>query len=530
MSSRWGALARVSRGLPEYLRAPFDEATLRSFVCTALERREARFLDRVRAALEPNGDRLYGKLFAHAGCTVGELEQMVGRDGLDASLLRLAEAGVMLTVEEFKRERPIERGSLRLLPDEWDFATAPSATGAFAARTSASRGSATGVRYNFRLIYEHAATEWWLNRAHQLEHLPLVLWLPPLPSVAGTQYALINLKWGRLPLDWFSPIDPSADSIPRADRIASRVMRWLLHGLGGALPAPEYVPFEAVEVVARRVAQLGRCVLRCYASSAVRVARAAVRADLRLDGCVMLCGGEALTASRRREIARSGALALSRYSSTEAGLLGGSCAERPEADELHLYSHRIAMIEWEGRLLVTGLSPHAPLQLINVDIGDRGAIEAAECACQLGQLGLSQRVSGLHAERKFTAEGMNLSATQLERAIEQVVSARGGGVDDWQVRLDVQPDGIERVELTIAPWLGRFDAQQVEAQLLTLIAQQGTGGALTAEIWRRAGTIRIVRGTPQSSLAGKHHPFRRSAALPAQPRERLQRDQPDRDR
>ena len=80
MITRLRSMARASRGLPAYLRAPFDEAALRTTVGTALTNREARFLERVRCAIEPNNERLYGKLFAHAGCTLAELEQMIYRE------------------------------------------------------------------------------------------------------------------------------------------------------------------------------------------------------------------------------------------------------------------------------------------------------------------------------------------------------------------------------------------------------------------------------------------------------------------
>ena len=84
--------------------------------------------------------------------------------------------------------------------------------------------------------------------------------------------------------------------------------------------------------------------LKCFASSALRVASAAVAAGLDLSRSVVFAGGEPLTAARRDFLARSGLRVYARYAATETGFIAGACPHGEDGGEMHLYADRLALI------------------------------------------------------------------------------------------------------------------------------------------------------------------------------------------
>lgn len=494
---------RVAAGLPAFLRRPLDPSQAKAIVAQRMRQRDQRFLTAVGASIYDFEASPYLPLLRQAGCDRAELQRRVNSDGIETTLRRLAEQGVRISLEEFKGLQSIERGSLVRPTSERDFDHPQHRRGSLDSSTSGSRARGTRVGYNWPLITEHAVSESVLWQLHQLDSKALILWLPPLPSIAGMQYALMSLKWRHPPAQWFSPVDLSR--LPRwsTQRLGNRYLLSACRWLGHPLPAPEFIDFDAAATVARAVVRHAPCVLRTYASSAVRVARAAIDRGWRLDGCTMLSGGEPLLDSRRAVIEASGANVFSRYSATEAGLIGASCPYRDTTDEMHIYQDRIAVIEFEGRLLVTTLSPHASKVLLNVDIGDQAVLRHKACACWLGQIGMTAHVASVRSALKFTAEGMNVVGAALERLINDVVVGAGGGADDWQFREEISAEGSVRVAIVIDPALGPIDEHALHQKVLQQFVDAGPGGALTAEIWNRAGTLLIERQKPQVSARHK---------------------------
>ena len=64
--------------------------------------------------------------------------------GVDGALEQLRDAGVYLTLEEFKGMQPISRPGLNFEPDETDFDNPLATSGGIQAATSGSRAVAAG--------------------------------------------------------------------------------------------------------------------------------------------------------------------------------------------------------------------------------------------------------------------------------------------------------------------------------------------------------------------------------------------------
>jgi hypothetical protein len=90
--------ARFLRRLPSCLRHPIGPEDARAMLRQRLERREADFL-------------------ALAGCDYGDLERIVGQEGVKGALHTLYRQGVYLTLGVFKVRRAVVRGSATIAAD-----------------------------------------------------------------------------------------------------------------------------------------------------------------------------------------------------------------------------------------------------------------------------------------------------------------------------------------------------------------------------------------------------------------------------
>ena len=100
---------RLVGGLTAYLRNPLTLVEARAILRQRLETREADFLALARGAVFADRSSPYQALLQWAGCEYGDLERLVRRDGVEATLQALLRQGVYLTVDEFKGRRPVVR-------------------------------------------------------------------------------------------------------------------------------------------------------------------------------------------------------------------------------------------------------------------------------------------------------------------------------------------------------------------------------------------------------------------------------------
>src|SRR5262245_7580053 len=101
------AAARLLTRLPGFLRRPVGLDEARRELAHRLESRGETFLDLARRSIYARPDSPYARLLHHAGCEYGDLERLVGGDGVEGALEALLAEGVYLTVEEFKGRQPV---------------------------------------------------------------------------------------------------------------------------------------------------------------------------------------------------------------------------------------------------------------------------------------------------------------------------------------------------------------------------------------------------------------------------------------
>jgi hypothetical protein len=133
----------------------------------AVASREARFLALARAHIygRPNGS--YLRLLEHAGCSFGDLEQHVTRDGLGPTLEQLAQEGVYLTDAESKGRKDVVRGSLTFRIDPASLLPQTAQVG-FQSQSSGSRGAPVRAVGGFDWMAKEAPAVGVFLAAHEL--------------------------------------------------------------------------------------------------------------------------------------------------------------------------------------------------------------------------------------------------------------------------------------------------------------------------------------------------------------------------
>jgi hypothetical protein len=489
-------LARRAVALPRFLRRPLDLAAAAAAVGNGVEGREAAFLQMLEPLVFGVERSPLRRLLAWAGCAPGDLRGLVAAEGIDGALSRLRAAGVFVTADEFRGRVPLQRSGveLALMPADFDN---PRIAGGVAGATSGSTGGSVPVRYDWPFLAAEAAEELLLLESHGLRDAPLAFWMPGPPGIAGLHNLLAHAKLGRPPERWFStsPAPARGDGLAFWIDRGWRLARRLLPRLG---PAPEWVPAERADEVARWLARARQpAALKCFASSALRVAGAAVAGGLNLSGSVVFAGGEPLTAARRDFLARSGLRVYARYAATEAGFIAGACPHGEGGGEMHLYADRLAVVGPEpggpaAPFAFTSLSLSAPKVLLNVELGDHGRLRRRACGCALGRAGLVWHLSDVHSPAKIAAEGVKLGELDFTRAAEEAVRDLGGNPDEIQIWLGTGADGASRLTLVLAPGAA-IDPVALERRLRDRLAGLPGGGALAARLWFDGGALTIAR-------------------------------------
>ncbi|MFO1429194.1 MAG: hypothetical protein U1F76_03500 [Candidatus Competibacteraceae bacterium] len=506
-----GQLARLAWGLPAFIRRPLNYAEAVAALKLRLADRAGRFLRLAQTHIYGNPSSPYRALLAWAGCEYGDLAQNVRRHGLEPTLAQLRDAGVYVSLAEFKARTPIQRSGLWLQPREDNFDNPFFTATGLEATTSGSRSHGSRVVYDWALFHEQAANELILNELHGVRTAPLVLWLPTLPAIAGVSSAMMNVRFRRVPLQWFSQTDWKAGGLLSRHRLAMEYLLGCCRLLGQPLPRPEFADFSHAGRVAEWIAttkrKVGPPLLRTYVSSAVRLAQAAHERGLDISGSVILSAGEPLTERRCRFIEATGARVFPRYSATEAGLIGAACPYRTGADDMHIYVDRLAVIQRAESFLFTSLSPHTGKVLFNTDIGDTGALVTRRCSCAFGDLGMETHVVNVRSRDKLTGEGMAILATDLDEIIGALIEQLGGSPDDYQFWETDGQGELTRLKVAIHPRLENLDeAQFIRAVLDTLSRAHGSG-KFSAQIWKQSGLLEVIRAEPQLTKRGKHLPI-----------------------
>jgi hypothetical protein len=482
------------------------QSVRRARLVAELASREERLCEQLESGVFDNPSSPYRTLFDRAGIERDDALALVREHGVEAALERLFDAGIRVTIEEFKSE-----------PARFD---SPLLSRGFGASTGGSSTKARPLTIDLRLLDSFADLFWFYDEAFGLSGRPYAVWQPLPPSIAGITNALtLPLCGGRVDR-WFA--HDKLEVSPRSLRPALLTgVSWIGARLGSSgFGFPRHVPAPEAVVVTRWLAgavAAGRPpVLMCTPSSAVRVCRAAEEHRLDVAGTLFVFGGEPYTVSKAQVVDSVGARGVSAYGMSEIGAVGLPCADPEEPDDSHLFTPRVAALErtrelpWGAKvraLYLTGLSPLSPKLMLNVESGDHAVLTDRDCGCALQQLGLTRHLHSIRSYEKLTSEGMTLVGAALEELVEQVLPSRfGGGPTDYQL-LEEEDDGRTRVSVLVNPSVGTLEDSRVVETVLAHLGRNGRVDAMMAEVWKGADTLRVLRIAPRMTGASKVLPL-----------------------
>jgi hypothetical protein len=512
--------ARYARGLSAFLANPLGEHEARGMIADGLGARAEHLLRLIDWGVFKNPASPYLPLFERGGVELGDVAGMLRSEGVDATLSRLLDAGVSLSLAEASGKEPIRRGNWEMSIEGKDLRN-PLASPHFAGRSGASRSPGRTVGVDLRDVLQTSAYVTIARRAFGLEGTDCALWFPAPPGVAGIRSALWWSKAGATVRRWFAQAVPRWTYGEVRTAALVRATVWASRWAGRPVPAPEPAPPQDAVRVARWLADQARAgsapALRTTPSSAARVCTAADEAGMDISGTFFALGGEPFTEAKARRIELAGCRAESSYYISEVGgPIAVGCSAPAAVDAAHVAEDRVALIESEralrgGRvraLYATSLSPVAPRIAINLETGDCATRGRSTCGCPFAEQGLNRTLSEIRSYEKLTTEGMHFLGPRLHALLEEVLPERfGGAPTDYQLVEEETGQGRSQIILAVSPRVGTLDESSVARAALAFLGARGGGEGMMAEVWANGATLRVVRREPEFSSAGKVLPL-----------------------
>lgn len=484
-----------------------------------LERRAENFLELVRTGVFENPSTPYHRLMRLAGCSFGDLQQSVHRDGIEPTLEQLRRQGVYLTHAELKGA-PVRRHGQEI-PNDPTATSTPNLPGGIEAVSSGSRGRgmATPSSNAFRRYREAYHVLW--RKEHGIHDRSVATVYPFLPDPLG----LVNgagIALSGLPVErWFAVGQPL--NLVDPYWLVTNVLVAEARLLGCRLPFPTLLRHGDFAPVARWIAatkQRGRAVfLRGNVSSLTRVCSAALEAGLDVAGTIVMTSGETLTDGKQRLMESAGVRPYSAYVASEMGMIGMSCSGLT-GNSVHLMSDSVAAIVHRrpapftdrevDSLLLTSLNPLASRILINVELEDAGTLELARCDCVFSRMGFRTVIRNLHSFGKLTGHGLTLAGGAFLEILDERLPLRfGGAPGDYQL---VEQEGGTQIEfrLRVSPRAGAPDAAAVRAFFLDEV-RKIYGGAISIRTWDATSSLQVEVAEPYRTRSGKVYPLHLSA-------------------
>jgi hypothetical protein len=511
---------RFIGGLRGFVKNPITLESARKIISEKIQNREPNFLASVKHTIYEHESSPYLKLLKLAGCEYGDLERMVSSEGIEGGLKRLAEKGVYVSYEEFKRSKATVRGSKTFQFKESDFDN-PLTLANLEIRSSGSRSTGTQTTYDFKHLIDQSVYVPIIEQVLGTANSPKVIWLPIMPG-SGPFAVLVYIKIGEPVVRWFSPVVSRGIRPSLTNRMATA---YIVNGsrlFGAKFPSPEYVPLDeawrVAEAVASVLKQHGRCTFMAYTSGAARVCHAAREKGINIAGAKIIVFGEPLTEAKAHEFEMVGTRAYSNYGFSEAGSVGFACFNPAHIDEVHLQQYAFALIQHQrpirhadasvNAFLFSSLLPSSPKILFNMEPGDYGVIEKRECGCEWEKLGFSNHIYQIRGFDKLTGEGMTFIGTDFVRIIEEVLPARfGGSPMDYQMLEDEDEASHTRMSVIVNPRLRDIDEKALIEAILSELNKGTDSQRMMAKIWSEAGTLRVKRMIPFTTSSGKLMPL-----------------------
>ena len=506
---------RLAVRLRPFLRSPIAAEQARTMCEHGLAEREASFLRLVEQGVYRDHASPYRRLLNHAGIEFEDLRQMVRTGGLEPTLEALFDAGVHVRLDEFKGRVPIRRGSLEFDVRSHDFDN-PLAAGDFASRTGGSRSEGTRLMVDLDLLAHDAAYVHHQLAAFRLLGRPTFVWCSTPPFISGISEILRLAKLGITPHRWFAQSVAKLGSRSWRHAIVTRTALAACRAEGFAVPSPIEMPLGDARAVAQALATAkrdgARPILRANGSSAVRVCAAALADGIDISGTTMRVSAEPFTPGKAEVVRRAGCTAAPWYATSEAGIIGLPCADPAAVDDVHFMADKLALIRRDKTLrggqrvavnVYTTLVSSTPKLMLNVMSDDYAEVTERRCVCPLGALGYHTHFHTIRSHEKLTSEGMTFLGHDLIRLVEEVLPAQfGGGPTDYQF-VEVERDGLPRVDLLVSPRLGPLDERAVAAAALDFLDHIPGAQIDFGDRWRQGGTLAIRRREPLPTAASK---------------------------
>lgn len=508
------AYASFLVGLPAFAREELGTDEAKAILRRRLDRRGTHLLNSLERSVFERPGTPYHRLATLAGCELGDVRALVRREGVEAALRELREAGVYLTFEEFKGHRPIERGGHVIETRPGDFDN-PASRRYLASSTGGSTGDPRRVLMDLDHLRSRRAAMAAMGEAHGFQGLPFAQWAE-IPPGHGLEAALVRATSGSPPERWFTPTWGPRFGRGARFRWATRTAVGVARASGARVPVPEHVPLDRADVVLDWVqsglAAHGRCVLQAHVSKALRVALAAEERGVDLTGLLFSSGGEPASEGKVERITRTGARFLANYFLMEAGPVGLGCADPREPNEHHFMADHLGLITRPrevvpgvivSALSITTLLPMAPKLLLNVELDDYGVVDTRSCGCGFGAMGFHTHLRGIRSFKKLTGEGVTLIGSDMERILEQVLPERFGGSPlDYQLVEEEDDEGLTRLTLHVHPRVGQVDEGEIVTTVHRALGRAGGAAEAARELWRQAGTLSVRREPPRLNARG----------------------------
>ncbi len=516
-----GGLLRFVAGARRFLREPLSVEAAKAGVLDRMSRRDEHFLRLLERTVFQQPRSPYRQLFRAAGCEYADLERVVRKEGLEAALEQVREAGVYVTYAEFKGREPAVRGGQSFSFQHSDFDN-PLPRRGYWGSSGGTRGRPSRVPMSLEHI-EQSAPHWALwFAAHGWMGQPVVFWTPVYAAVVNRQ--LMCAKFGSRFARWFA----SGYGESRWDRLASACFHRLVRRAAGfskpepCLPGQEAKLRDALRALLEPAN--GVCVVTSP-SCAVRLSGAVQEAGERLPGVSFLLGAEPLTPERKRAIEACGARAVPTYGFSEGGSVGSQCPQAGEADDVHVSLDAFAVIQRGPQeenggaarpIFLTSLRPACPKILLNTAIGDSAVVERRRCGCLFDEMGYVQHVHTIRSSQKLTAEGVTILAGDLYPLLEKVLPRRfGGGAGDYQLVEEQNGAGLTRYGLLVGPRVGPVDEESLIRDFFEELGNLQDQYRVMARIWAQANVVQVRRESPVATARGKVLPFQARSTEPA---------------
>ena len=511
---------RFARGFRDFLKNSLSLDNATAMLRQGLKDRETNFLGLVEHGVYGNPNSPYLPLLKLAHYELGDIRNMVKNDGLENTLRALREAGVYVSFEEFKCRRPIERNGKTISPKMVDFDN-PLLSRHVEVRTSQSRGIGTPVLLDLDFLRREAAVHAFFLSTFDIQSRPMGVWRPLPPGIAGVLNVLCHAKLKNTVERWFFQNKVTLRPGQMKYILFTTFIVYYSRLWFKTIPVPEHVPLTHAERVAvwleTKRKQGTPAWLDTNVSSAIRICQAANAHSIDISGTLFRLGGEPFTPAKAQIIAGTESRAICHYSTSEMGRVGLACAGRKTLDEVHLMTHKLAVIQHDrpiededksvGTLFFTTLLPGCPKIMLNVETDDYGVLAERDCGCPLQKFGYHQHLHTIRSVDKLTSEGMQFLGSDLLSLVEEILPENYGGLPtDYQL-VEEQMDGLSKVSIIIDPNVGHVNSADVVDTVVKHLEGYKGGYEMMANCWRQGHTLQVIRRVPHHTVTGKILPL-----------------------